>query len=91
MNADQKNLIAERFKNTALGLVRIKRNLDLCDHTDKETELFLRKCILESPIEEIVTRGKNHYFSCRKYNAVLTIHKNSLTIITAKPITKTGE
>lgn len=90
MNEDQKTLIAKHFKNTPMGFIRIKRNLELNRKTDEETERILGEIISATPLDEIITRGKNHYFNCVKLNAILTINKSSLTIITAKQITNTA-
>jgi len=88
MNETLKNSIANQFRNTSLGFVRIKRNLDLIHLTDEETEIFLRKIILSTPIEDIETKGKNHYFKSVTNNVILTINSYTLTIITAKQIGK---
>ena len=88
MNEELKSRIAKCFKNTPLGFIRIKRNLNLSSLTDAETEKTLENMIVETPLHQILTKGKNHYFNCTKHNAILTINKSSLTIITAKPIQK---
>ena len=84
MKNNLKTSIAENFKNTELGLLRIKRNLQINSYSDAKTENYLREIIISTPIEYIETRGKNHYFINTKFNAVLTINSHSLTIITAK-------
>jgi len=86
MNINLKTSIADKFKNTSLGFVRIKKNLNINHFTDNETEILLRKIILSTPLEDVVTKGKNHYFKCLEYNAILTIHSYTFTIITAKKI-----
>ncbi len=86
MNKDLKASIAENFKNTELGFLRIKRNLQLDSYSDCETEKHLRKIILSTPLEFIETKGKNYYFECNKFNAILTINSHSFTVITAKQI-----
>ncbi len=86
MNKDLKESIAENFKNTKLGFLRIKRNLQMDIYSDCETEKYLRKIILSTPLELIETKGKNHYFECARFNAILTINSHSLTVITAKQI-----
>lgn len=88
MNESLKTSIANQFRNTALGFLRIKRNLDLTHLTDSETEEFLKKVLLSTPLEEIETKGKNHYFKCLQYNTILTVNSHSFTIITAKQIKK---
>ncbi len=88
MNLDLKMLIAERFRNTTLGFFRIKRNLKITSLSDDETIKYLREIILLTPLEDINTKGKNHYFTCFKSNAVLTINARTLTVITAKQISK---
>ncbi len=86
MDKTLKITIAENFKNTELGFLRIKRNLQISDCSDFETENYLRKIILSTPLECIESRGKNHYLSCVKFNAILTVNAHSLTVITAKLI-----
>jgi len=88
MNIELKRLIANQFRNTSLGFLRIKRNLGIINFSDSETEDFLRKIILSTPLPNIETKGKNHYFKCFEYNAILTINAYSFTIITAKQIDK---
>ncbi|MCP3900898.1 MAG: DUF3781 domain-containing protein [Desulfobacteraceae bacterium] len=88
MNKTQKRTIAEKFKNTCLGFLRIKRNLDISHFSDTETEDYLKEIILSTPLESIETKGKNHYFKCFKSNAILTVNSHTLTIITAKQIDK---
>jgi len=86
MNETLKISIAENFKNTPLGFLRIKRNLDITHFSDTETEIYLRKIILATHLEDIETKGKNHYFKYSESNAILTINSHSFTIITAKQI-----
>lgn len=88
MNETLKISIAEKFKNTPLGFLRIKRNLDIFHVSDIETETYLRRIILSTPLEDIETKGKNHYFKCFKSNAILTVNSHTFTIITAKQIDK---
>lgn len=86
MNNKLKTTIAENFKNTELGFLRIKRNLQINNYSDLETEKHQKKIILTTPLESIETIGKNHYFKNTKLNAVLTVNSHSLTIITAKKV-----
>jgi len=88
MNETLKISIAEKFKNTPMGFLRIKKNLDISHFSDTETETYLRKIILSTPLENIKTKGKNHYFKCYKSNAFLTVNSHTFTIITAKQIDK---
>lgn len=88
MNAALRTLIASQFRNTSLGFLRIKRNLGIVHFTDSETEIFLRRIILSTPLQDIETKGKNYYFKCIEYNAILTVNSHSFTIITAKQIEK---
>lgn len=86
MNNNLKTSIAENFRNTELGFLRIKRNLQIDSYSDKKTENYLREILLSTPLECIESIGKNHYFKCTKFNAILTVNSHSLTIITAKKI-----
>ncbi len=86
MDKKLKTAIAENFKNTELGFLRIKRNLQIDSYSDRETEKHLKEIILSTPLGFIETNGKNHYFKCTKFNAILTVNSHSLTIITAKQI-----
>lgn len=88
MNKALRARIAIEFQNTALGFVRIKRNLNINHLSDSETEVYLRDTILSTPLEDIEKNGKNYYFKCFKNNALLTINSYTLTVITAKQITK---
>ena len=83
-----KTAISNHFKNTELGFLRIKKNLNIVCFTDTETEAYLKKIILSTPLKNIETKGKNHYFNCFEYNAILTVNAHSFTIITAKQINK---
>jgi hypothetical protein len=86
MNETLRTSIADQFKNTPLGFLRIKRNLGCIHFSDSETEIFLRKIILSTPLKNIATKGKNHYFECFEHNAILTVNEQTFTIITAKQI-----
>ncbi len=88
MNQILKLSIAEKFRNTSMGFLRIKRNLDIVKYSDSETETYIRKTILSTPLEEIETKGKNYYFKCFKNNTILTVNSHTFTIITAKQINK---
>jgi len=80
-----REFIAENFKNTEMGLVRIAKNLGLQGMKDNDIVRHCHKIILSTPIPKIESRGKNYYLYSREYSAVLTINKSSLGIITAKP------
>ena len=86
MKSSLKTSIAENLKNTELGFLRIKRNLQINSYSDPKTENYLREIMISTPLENIETRGKNHYFRNTKFNAVLTVNSHSLTVITAKKI-----
>ncbi len=88
MNEILRTSIVKKFRNTPMGFIRIRRNLGIFHFSDKETESYLRKIILSTPLEHIETKGKNHYFKCLKHNANLTVNAHTFTIITAKQITK---
>jgi hypothetical protein len=88
MNEALKTTIVKNFKNTPLGFLRIRKNLDILHFSDTETEAYLRKIISLTPLEDIEKKGKNHYFKCIKKNAILTVNSHSITIITAKQIDK---
>lgn len=88
MNETLKKSIANKFRNTPLGFLRIRTNLGIISLSDSDTEKLLKKIILSTPLENIETKGKNHYFKCLEYNAILTVNAHSFTIITAKKIDK---
>ena len=88
MNETLRISIAEQFRNTTLGFLRIKRNLNILHFSDAETESYLKKIILSTPLEDIEAKGKNFYFKHFKSNAILTVNSHSFTIITAKQIFK---
>ena len=88
MNKTLRTRIANEFKNTVLGFIRIKRNLNINHLSNSETETYLKNTILSTPLEEIEKNGKNYYFKCFKNNALLTINSYTLSVITAKQITK---
>lgn len=88
MDDGLKNTIVEQFKNTELGFLRIKKNLNIAPFSDGKTEKYLKQILLSTPLEHIETKGKNHYFKCFEYNAILTVNSHSFTIITAKQIDK---
>ena len=79
---DKKTLInnLDKIHTTELGLLRIKRNLGLCDENIIE---YCKKVILNSN-SEVIKCGKNYY--CKFKNVVLTINSYSYTIITGKVI-----
>ncbi|MCP4184481.1 MAG: DUF3781 domain-containing protein [Hyphomicrobiales bacterium] len=79
-----KKFIAENFRNTDLGLMRIAKNLGLQGMTDSDVVHHCYKIILSTPVSEIEIRGKNYYLYSQKYSAILTINRSSLGIITAK-------
>lgn len=84
MNETRRENIANNFRNTELGYLRIKKNLKITHFKNSETESLLKKIILSTSLKDIQTKGKNHYFLCLSENAILTINSNTLTIITAK-------
>lgn len=86
MNEILKISISNQFRNTPMGFIRIRKNLNISNSSDSETENYLKKILLSTPIEDIETKGKNHYFKCFKHNAILTVNSHSFTIITAKQI-----
>ena len=88
MNETLKLLISNEFKNTQMGFIRIKKNLNISDFSNDKTESYLKKIIFSTPIENIESIGKNHYFKNIKYNAILTVNSHTFTIITAKQIKK---
>ena len=88
MNETLRISIAEQFRNTTLGFLRIKRNLDILHFSDAETEAYLQNIILATPLEDIEAKGKNYYFKYFESNAILTVNSHSFTIITAKQIYK---
>ncbi len=59
--------------------------------TNNDTEKYLKKVLLSTPLRDIETKGKNHYFNNLRYNAILTVNSRTFTIITAKQITKKNE
>ena len=88
MNKTLRTSIADQFRNTPLGLLRIKKNLDIMHFSDRETETYLKEIILSTPLEDIETKGKNYYFKSFNDNAALTVNSHTFTIITAKQIVK---
>lgn len=76
--------IGAKFRTTELGLVRIAHNLGLQTMTPDEIIGHCRQIILATPLGRVEVRGKNYYFYCTKFAAVLTINQSSLGIITAK-------
>lgn len=86
MNRALKASIANSFKNTRLGFLRIRKNLNVIHFSDIETTKYLKKIISSTPLEDIQTKGNNHYFNCIEKNAILTVNSHSYTIITAKRI-----
>ena len=79
-----KALIADNFKNTELGLVRIAKNLGLQVLSTTELVAHCRNVIQATPIQDVEIRGKNYYSCSTEYSTVLTINRSSLGIITAK-------
>jgi hypothetical protein len=90
MNQALKLSITKGFKNTPLGFVRIRKNLSVTHFSDTETVEYLKEIILSTPLEDIETKGKNHYFKCIQKNVILTVNSHSFTIITAKIINKSS-
>ncbi|MFP4326071.1 MAG: DUF3781 domain-containing protein [Desulfonatronovibrio sp.] len=86
MNETLRTSISKQFSSTLPGFLRIKKNLNIVHLSDNETELFLRKIILSTPLESIETKGKNHYFKCLEYNVILTVDASTFTVITAKQL-----
>lgn len=81
---DTRVRIADNFTNTELGLIRIRKNLDLQGMSDPQLVAHCRKIILSAPASAVTTRGKNYYLHSEECGAVLTINRSSLGIITAK-------
>lgn len=66
----------DKLHTTEMGVVRIKKNLDI----DDDAVEYCRALILD-PRAEIVRNGKNWYVSVK--GAVITVNAHSCTIITA--------
>ena len=75
----KKNVI-DNIHTTKMGEERIKKNLHL---GDIDVVDYCKK-ILSSSNCTITSKGKNWY--CQKDNIIITINRNSLTIITAKEL-----
>ena len=88
MNETLKLSISNEFRNTQMGFIRIKKNLDISNLSDDKIELYLKEIILSTPIEDIESIGKNHYFKNIHHNVILTVNSHTFTIITAKQIIK---
>lgn len=86
MDETLKLSISNKFRNTKMGFIRIKKNLCISNLSDEKTETHLKEIILSTTLKDIESIGKNHYFKNAKYNAILTINSNTFTIITAKQI-----
>ena len=66
----------EKIHTTELGIVRLKRNLEL------ETNVVLNWCKKEiKKSNKISKKGKNWYVSCEGF--IITVNAKSYTIITA--------
>jgi len=65
MNINLRASIAENFKNTELGLLRIKRNLQMDSYSDSEKEKRLREIILSTPLDLIESKGKITIFDAQ--------------------------
>jgi intein-encoded DNA endonuclease-like protein len=71
----------DKIHTTALGIERIKKNLEL------ETEDIIKWCKNKTKnADNIIKNGKNWYVY--NGNSVITINANSYTIITAHKIKK---
>ncbi len=53
MNEILKLSISNEFRNTQMGFIRIKKNLDITNLSDDKTETYLKEIILSTPIEDI--------------------------------------
>ena len=70
------DLLLERLHTTELGVVRIKRNLNL--QTDDVVNWCKQKI---KQADEIIRKGKNWYVYAK--DTVITVNAHSYTIITA--------
>jgi len=75
--------IFQRFRNTELGLQRIKKNLGLEGFSEIEIVQYCEKIIEQTPIECFKKIGKNYYITSKKNNSILTINSFTMTVITA--------
>jgi len=46
MNETLKLSISNKFRNTLMGFIRIKKNLDISNLSDDKTEIYLKEIIL---------------------------------------------
>ena len=78
MNKMNNDLVAnlDKLHTTELGILRIKRNLNL---TTEDTVEWCKGKIEKS--DEIIRKGKNWYISVD--NVTITVNAHSFTIITA--------
>jgi len=83
---EEKQMIFLKFRNTELGLERIRKNLDLNDISETELVAHCEKIIEETPHENFEKVGKNYYIMSKKHKAILTINSFTMAIITAKKI-----
>ena len=83
MNSDCRNIMdhSERIHTTEMGAERIRRNLDLPDHTDAAAWCRAK---IQSPGASVERRGKNWYI--RIDGCEITVNASSCTIITAHRI-----
>ncbi len=65
-----------KLHTTKLGVLRLKKNLEI----DGDVLLFCQNKILDKKCK-IYSKGKNWY--CKIDNIVITVNRNSYTIITA--------
>ncbi|MDF1882067.1 DUF3781 domain-containing protein [Sulfurimonas sp. MAG313] len=86
MNEALRLSLSNKFRNTQMGLIRIKKNLNITHLSNDELIIHLKKIILSTSLQNIETKGKNHYLKCLEYNAILTINSHTFTVITAKEI-----
>ncbi len=70
----------ERLHTTELGVVRIKRNLEL----DVSDVVAWCRAEIENPASSITRKGKNWYITTKE--CIITVNAHSYTIITAHKI-----
>ena len=80
-----KKQILENHCYTELVYQRINKKLDTC-FSRIEIELFIKKILQETSLENFVKKGKNFYITNKQNNIRITINSNTFRVITVNSI-----
>lgn len=83
----KKKEIIEKHGYTTLVYQRINKKLKT-SFSNTESEILIKKVLIETDSSSYIKKGKNFYVSNKKYNIKITVNSNTFRIITVDKLNK---